>query len=45
MKIEYEITKEDFVRYNLHYIENSKSGKKIVCSNKECKNEKIVEDE
>lgn len=28
MKIECEITKEDFARYNLHYVENSKSGKK-----------------
>ncbi|MDY2737133.1 type I DNA topoisomerase [Intestinibacter sp.] len=27
------------------YEKYSKSGKKIVCSNKECKNEKIVEDE
>lgn len=28
MKIDYEITKQDFISYNLHYVENLKSGKK-----------------
>lgn len=27
MKVNYEITKEDFIRYNIHYADNSKSHK------------------